>query len=49
MLGNRLAVRVRKDRLEFGRWVTVSFQRTLRIPDDGPTGGFFEDGEPVPW
>jgi len=21
----------------------------VRIPDDGPTGGFFEDGEPVPW
>jgi len=30
-----LAVRLRKDRLDFGRWVTVSFQRTLRIPDDG--------------
>jgi len=21
----------------------------VRIPDDGPTGGFFSDGEPVPW
>jgi len=21
----------------------------VRIPDEGPTGGFFEDGEPVPW
>ena len=19
------------------------------LPDDGPTGGFFRDGEPVPW
>ena len=19
------------------------------IPDDGPTGGFFRDGEPLPW
>jgi|SRR5919201_899432 NAD(P)-dependent dehydrogenase (short-subunit alcohol dehydrogenase family) len=21
----------------------------VRIPDDGPTGGFFSDGEPMPW
>ena len=21
----------------------------VRLPDDGPTGGFFLDGEPVPW
>jgi NAD(P)-dependent dehydrogenase (short-subunit alcohol dehydrogenase family) len=21
----------------------------VRIPDEGPTGGFFSDGEPVPW
>ncbi|PWU56611.1 short-chain dehydrogenase [Micromonospora sp. S4605] len=21
----------------------------VRIPDDGPTGGFFRDGEPLPW
>jgi NAD(P)-dependent dehydrogenase (short-subunit alcohol dehydrogenase family) len=21
----------------------------VRLPDDGPTGGFFRDGEPVPW
>jgi NAD(P)-dependent dehydrogenase (short-subunit alcohol dehydrogenase family) len=19
------------------------------LPDDGPTGGFFADGEPIPW
>ncbi|MFJ9537374.1 hypothetical protein ACIRPX_08990 [Streptomyces sp. NPDC101225] len=19
------------------------------VPDDGPSGGFFRDGEPVPW
>ncbi|MTD46056.1 SDR family NAD(P)-dependent oxidoreductase [Conexibacter sp. W3-3-2] len=21
----------------------------VRLPDDGPTGGFFRDGEPLPW
>ncbi|MGH9861563.1 MAG: short-chain dehydrogenase, partial [Candidatus Acidiferrales bacterium] len=20
-----------------------------RLPDDGPTGGFFRDGKPLPW
>jgi len=22
---------------------------TVTLPDDGPTGGFFRDGEPLPW
>jgi hypothetical protein len=21
----------------------------VTIPDDGPTGGFFRDGKPLPW
>ena len=21
----------------------------VTLPDDGPTGGFFQDGEPLPW
>jgi hypothetical protein len=21
----------------------------IDVPDDGPTGGFFRDGRPIPW
>ncbi|MGZ5295012.1 MAG: short-chain dehydrogenase, partial [Actinomycetota bacterium] len=21
----------------------------VTLPDDGPSGGFFQDGEPLPW
>jgi NAD(P)-dependent dehydrogenase (short-subunit alcohol dehydrogenase family) len=27
----------------------ASVMWAVRLPDDGPTGGFFRDGEPVPW
>jgi NAD(P)-dependent dehydrogenase (short-subunit alcohol dehydrogenase family) len=27
----------------------ASIVRAATIPDDGPTGGFFRDGRPIPW
>ncbi|MBW3080066.1 SDR family oxidoreductase [Bifidobacterium saguinibicoloris] len=36
----------------FGRPVEVSAKSVTRaatLPDDGPTGGFFRDGRPLPW
>ncbi len=36
----------------FGRPVEVSAKSVtwaVNLPDDGPTGGFFRDGEPLPW
>lgn len=36
----------------FGRPVTVSAKSVTwaaNLPDDGPTGGFFRDGRPLPW
>jgi NAD(P)-dependent dehydrogenase (short-subunit alcohol dehydrogenase family) len=27
----------------------ASVMWAVRLPDDGPSGGFFRDGEPVPW
>ncbi|PLS26311.1 SDR family NAD(P)-dependent oxidoreductase [Bifidobacterium parmae] len=36
----------------FGRPVEVSAKSVTwaaTLPDDGPTGGFFRDGEPLPW
>ncbi len=36
----------------FGRPVPESAKSVtwaVKLPDDGPTGGFFRDGEPLPW
>lgn len=36
----------------FGRPVSVSAKSVtwaVNLPDDGPTGGFFRDGRPLPW
>lgn len=36
----------------FGRPVSVSAKSVIwavNLPDDGPTGGFFRDGKPLPW
>jgi NAD(P)-dependent dehydrogenase (short-subunit alcohol dehydrogenase family) len=27
----------------------ASVLRAVQLPDDGPTGGFFRDGQPLPW
>jgi NAD(P)-dependent dehydrogenase (short-subunit alcohol dehydrogenase family) len=30
-------------------WRSTSVLRAVDLPDDGPTGGFYRDGHPVPW
>jgi hypothetical protein len=36
------------DRFHHGT-VEVRVRHLLQLPEDGPTGGFFRDGKPVPW